>query len=139
MPEISVLRSVTVGFAAAAAAALLLSGCGSQSKDNSPPSATIGESGAQVELGNTINYLSVGTTTDLDCADGKSLNIGGSNNTLTVKGTCASVNVGGNDNKITLDTVNKDIRIGGVNNTISYKAGEPKIDNTSDSNKIAKA
>ena len=51
---------------------------------------TAGTSGAQVEIGNTINYGSFGTTADIDCADGKSLNIGGSNNTLTVKGTCAS-------------------------------------------------
>ena len=39
----------------------------------------------QVEIGNTINYGSFGTTADIDCADGKSLNVGGSNNTLTVK------------------------------------------------------
>ena len=65
------------------------------------PTATAGTSGAQVEVGNTINYGSFGTTADIDCADGKSLNIGGSNNTLTVKGTCANVNIGGADNKVT--------------------------------------
>ncbi len=123
---------------AAVATAIALAGCGSESKDTNAPTATVGSPGAQVELGNTINYLSVGTTTELDCADGKSLNIGGSNNTLTVKGTCASVNVGGNDNKVTMDTVNKDIRVGGINNTITYRSGEPEIDNTSDSNKITK-
>ena len=79
-----------------------LAGCGSDSSDTNTPTATAGSSGAQVEIGNTINYGSFGTTADIDCADGKSLNVGGSNNTLTVKGTCANVNIGGADNKITI-------------------------------------
>ena len=54
--------------------------------DTDSPTATAGTSGAQVEVGNTINYGSFGTTADIDCADGKSLNVGGSNNTLTVHG-----------------------------------------------------
>ena len=66
--------------------ALGLAGCGSESSDTNTPTATAGTSGAQVEVGNTINYGSFGTTADIDCADGKSLNVGGSNNTLTVKG-----------------------------------------------------
>ena len=80
----------------------MLAGCGSESSDTDTPTATAGTSGGQVEVGNTINYGSFGTTADIDCADGKSLNIGGSNNTLTVKGTCANVNIGGADNKVTL-------------------------------------
>ena len=84
----------------AVAVAAALAGCGSNSSDTTSPTGTAGKSGAQVEVGNTINYGSFGTTADIDCADGKSLNVGGSNNTLTVKGTCASVNIGGADNKI---------------------------------------
>src|ERR1700716_2095505 len=60
-------------------------------------------SGAQVEIGETINYGSIDTTETLDCASGKSLNVLGSNNTLTVKGSCTDVTVGGSGNKITLD------------------------------------
>ncbi len=59
-----------------------------------------GRAGSAVEVANTINYGSFGTTTEIDCGDGKSLNVGGSNNTLTVTGSCASVNVGGADNRI---------------------------------------
>ena len=94
-----------IGSLAAAASlfglALGLAGCGSESSDTNKPTATAGSSGAQVEVGNTINYGSFGTTASIDCADGKALNVGGSNNTLTVKGTCANVNIGGTDNKIT--------------------------------------
>src|SRR6478736_7284506 len=107
---------------AIAAATLGVAACGSESKDTNTPSITAGTSGAQIEIGNTINYGSFGTTADIDCADGKSLNVGGSNNTLTVKGTCASVNIGGADNKITFETVNDSISVVGLNNTVSYKA-----------------
>src|SRR3989337_1928761 len=89
-------------------AALLLAGCSSESSDTYTPTATAGTSGAQVEVGNTINYGSFGTTADIDCADGKSLNVGGANNTLTVKGSCANVNIGGSDNKITFDKIDKE-------------------------------
>ncbi len=95
-------------------------------------------SGAQVEVGNTINYGSFGTTADIDCADGKSLNIGGSNNTLTVKGTCASVNIGGADNKVTFDKVDKDISVVGLNNTVTYKDGDPKVNDLGSGNTIKK-
>ena len=122
----------------AAAAALTLAACGSESSDTATPSATAGESGVNVEVGNTINYMSVGTTTDIDCADGKSLTVGGTNNTLTVKGTCANVNIGGSDNKITLERIDKGLTIIGLNNTVSYAAGDPKVTNTGSNNKVNK-
>ena len=127
-----------IGMTAAAAAAVGLAGCGSESKDTNRGTATAGTSGAQVEVGNTINYGSFGTTADIDCADGKSLNVGGSNNTLTIKGTCASVNIGGADNKITFNKIDKDVSVVGVNNTVTYKDGDPKVSDLGSGNKINK-
>jgi hypothetical protein len=122
----------------AAAAAFTLAACGSESSDTTTPSATAGQSGVNVEVGNTINYMSVGTTTDIDCADGKSLTVGGTNNTLTVKGTCANVNIGGSDNKITFERIDKGLTIIGLNNTVTYTAGDPKVTNTGSNNKVNK-
>src|SRR5271166_685466 len=122
--------------AAAAAAAVGLAGCSSGSTNK--PTATAGTSGARVELGNTINYGSFNTTADIDCADGKSLNVGGSNNTLTVKGTCASVNIGGTSNKITFDKISDNISIVGVNNAVTYKDGNPKVNNLGSGNQVNK-
>ncbi|ANW63473.1 hypothetical protein MMUR_54760 [Mycolicibacterium murale] len=119
-----------------AAAALSLVACGSESSDTTSPTVTAGSSGAQVEVGNTINYGSFGTTAEIDCADGKSLNVGGSNNTLTVTGVCASINIGGADNRITIDTVDNELTVVGINNTVTYSAGEPKVDNLGSGNKI---
>jgi len=119
-------------------AAVVLVGCGGQDKNPDNPTATAGKSGAQVEIGNTINYGSFGTTADLDCADGKSLNVGGSNNTLTVKGKCASVNIGGADNKITFEEISTDISLVGLNNTVTYKNGDPKINNLGSGNTVSK-
>ncbi len=93
---------------------------------------------AQVQIGNTLNYGSMGTTANIDCADGKSLNVGGSNNTLTVTGTCSTVSIGGADNKITFDKIDKRINVIGLNNTITYKDGDPKVENLGQSNTITK-
>ncbi|HEX2214724.1 MAG TPA: DUF3060 domain-containing protein, partial [Mycobacterium sp.] len=112
--------------AAVSTLAVTLAGCGATSEDTNTPTATAGSSGAQIEIGNTINYGSFGTTTDIDCADGKSLNVGGSNNTLTVIGTCANVNIGGSDNKITLERVGSELAVVGLNNTVTYRDGEPQ-------------
>ena len=127
-----------IASAAIAVCALGLAGCGSQSKDSNAPTATAGTSGAQVEIGNTINYGSFGTTAEIDCGGGKSLNVGGSNNTLTVRGTCGSVNIGGADNKITFDTVDKALSVVGLNNTVTYKNGNPKVDDLGSGNTISK-
>jgi hypothetical protein len=129
--------SVRLVGVALVSAALGLAGCGSDGKKQ-PATATAGTSGAQVEIANTINYGSFGTTADIDCGQGKSLNVGGSNNTLTVKGTCDSVNIGGADNKITLEKVDTDISVVGLNNTVTYKAGDPKVDDLGSGNKITK-
>jgi hypothetical protein len=120
------------------AVGLALTGCGSESSDTATPTVTAGTSGGQVEIGNTINYGSFGTTADIDCADGKSVNIGGSNNTLTVKGTCSNVNIGGADNKLTFERIDKEISVVGLNNTVTYKDGEPKINDTGSNNKVSK-
>jgi hypothetical protein len=115
-----------------------LVGCGAGDNSSPPPTATAGTSGAQVEIGNTINYGSFGTTASVDCANGKSLNVGGSNNTLTVTGTCASVNIGGADNKVTFDKIDRSLSVVGLNNTVTYRAGDPKVDDLGSGNKVGK-
>jgi uncharacterized lipoprotein YehR (DUF1307 family) len=125
-----------------------LAGCGGKNNNAAPsttsPSSTSStpstpSTGAQVDIGNTINYGSLGTTTTLDCGDGKSLNVGGSNNTLTVNGTCGTVSIGGADNKITINKIDKNLNVVGFNNTITYKDGNPKVDNLGSGNTINKA
>ncbi|MBX7452098.1 DUF3060 domain-containing protein [Mycolicibacterium sp. 3033] len=132
------MKRLLLGGTALCTAVLGLSACGSTSSDTDQPTATAGSSGAQIEIGNTINYGSLGTTADLDCADGKSLNVGGSNNTLTVMGTCANVNIGGADNKITFDKVDKELSVVGINNTVTYREGDPKVNDTGSNNTISK-
>ena len=127
-----------------------IAGCGPKNGNTVPstspgasptsPTPSTTRTGAQFDIGNTINYGSLGTTTTLDCGDGKSLNVGGSNNTLTVKGTCGTVSIGGTaDNKITIDKIDKQLNVVGFNNTISYKDGNPKVDNLGSGNTINKA
>ena len=135
-------------------AMLGVAGCGKQSNTGNPASTSAGSSTAasssnpatstpesstaQIQIGNTLNYGSFGTTADLDCGDGKGLNVGGSNNTLTVKGTCSSVSIGGADNKITFAKIDKLLTVVGLNNSITYKDGDPKVQNLGQSNTINK-
>src|SRR4029077_2149038 len=133
--------------AAPALAALVLAGCSSTanppggvttttkgsattttSAGAAPTTGTSASTTASVEIGNTINYGSIGTTSTLDCADGKSLNVAGSHNTLTVTGHCAAVTIGGTGNNITIDKIDNKLRVVGMNNTITYKDGDPKVD-----------
>jgi Protein of unknown function (DUF3060) len=123
---------------AAALIAVGMAGCGSKSSDTSSPTATAGSSGLYVEVGNTINFGGSQVTTEIDCADGKSLNVGMNDNVLTVKGTCAEVRVGGSNNTITLNQVDTLISVAGTNNKISYKAGDPRVEKLGDSNQINK-
>ena len=124
-------RAVPALLAGMAVAAL--TGCGSGGDG-----ATAGTSGAQVQVGNTINYGSFGTIAEIDCADGKALNVGGSNNVLTVRGSCSAVNVGGADNKLTVDTIDLDLSVVGLNNTVVYRSGEPRVNNLGTGNDIRK-
>jgi DUF3060 family protein len=126
------LRFVGALAAVAALGATGLAGC----SDSGSPTVSAGSSGVQVEIANTINYGSVGTTADIDCADGKSLTVGGSNNTLTVKGTCSNVNVGGADNRLTFDEIVDALNVVGLNNTVSYSNGQPKVNDTGSGNSI---
>ncbi|EKF24866.1 hypothetical protein C731_1041 [Mycolicibacterium hassiacum DSM 44199] len=132
------MRTRWTTWPAAVAAALLVAGCGSDHGDSDAPSATLGTSGARVDIGQSINYGSVGTTADIDCADGKALNIAGSNNKLTVKGTCASVTITGADNRVTIDRVEKEIHVLGLNNTVNYRDGEPSVHDAGSNNTVTK-
>ena len=139
---------MTAGLVLTTVAIFGAAGCGqgnhgavpsSGSPSSSRPAPTTSSTGAQFDIGNTINYGSLGTTTTLDCGDGKSLNVGGSNNTLTVKGSCGTVSIGGADNKITIDKIDNQLNVVGFNNTISYKDGDPKVENLGSGNTINKA
>ena len=77
---------MAVRVCATALAVLLTAGCGSGSPAINPA--------------DLITYDSLGTRAEIDCENGKSLVIGGSNNTLTVRGICLSVRVGGASERI---------------------------------------
>jgi hypothetical protein len=85
----------------------------------------------------TIYYGSFGTTSAVDCADGKSLNVAGSNNALTVRGRCEAVNVAGADNRISVERVDKSLTITGLNNSVSYRGGDPRVDDRGSGNTVA--
>lgn len=136
---------------AAIATAVGLVGC--SSKTASPPAATSGSSGTSAtsgassattgsetgesstslpsistttQVGNTIVYALTGQTSTIPCENGKSLNVTGGNNTLTVTGTCDEVSVAGVKNTITFENkITSKLTILGINNTLNLKGGKP--------------
>lgn len=121
------LRARSPALSTVLAATLAIAGCGSDGD----------RGGRQIEVGSTINYGSFGTRADIDCGQGKSLNVGGSNNTLTVRGTCASVSVGGADNAITIARVDGELAVVGLNNTVTYQDGDPEVTDTGTGNRVS--
>jgi hypothetical protein len=107
-----------------------IAGCGSDEQEAPGPPVA--------EINNTINDGTFGRTATVDCADGKGLNIGGSQNTLTVTGRCGSVVIGGDENKITFERVDTEIIVAGLNNTVSYHDGDPQIQDLGTGNTITK-
>lgn len=105
----------------------LLAGCGSGD----------GPAGSQPVAG-TVDYGSFGTTATIDCADGSSVNIAGSNNRLNISGRCDSIRVGGADNRITIEQIDGELTVAGLNNTIVYRGGEPAISDTGPGNRISR-
>ncbi|BBZ21782.1 DUF3060 domain-containing protein [Mycolicibacter hiberniae] len=111
--------------------AVVLTGCGSPA----PKSARIAKSyGGQ--FSDMLSYASFGATSALDCADGKSLTVAGSNNTLTVRGSCEAVDVSGADNRITIERIGKTLTLTGLNNSVTYRNGEPKVDDRGSGNTV---
>lgn len=123
-------------FLAAGIALLALAGgvIGCESEP-APRSARIA-TGYDGRFADMINYESFGTTSAVDCADGKTLNVGGSNNTLTVRGRCEVVTVRGADNRISVERVDKSLTITGLNNSVSYRSGEPRVDDRGSGNTV---
>ncbi len=108
-------------------AALLLAGCGSNDG-----------AGSTDQAGNAVNYGSFGTRATIDCGRGKSLTVGGSNNSLKVTGTCSSVTIEGADNTIAVARIDGDLSVVGLNNTVTYKDGDPKVDDSGSGNRISR-
>ncbi len=127
IPRSSLVTAVALAAIAASA------GCESEPP---PKSARISKS-YDGRFADRISYESFGTTSVIDCGDGKSLTVAGSNNSLTVRGRCETVNVTGADNRITIGRVDTSLTVGGLNNSVSYRSGDPTVDDRGSGNTIS--
>jgi hypothetical protein len=48
------------------------------------------------------------------------------------------VDIGGTNNKITIDKINTKLTVLGMNNTVTYKDGDPKVSNHGSGNTVNK-
>nr|MCH9722297.1 DUF3060 domain-containing protein [Actinomycetes bacterium] len=89
--------------------------------------------------GSTITYGSFGTSADIDCGQGGSLAVSGSNNILTVSGSCTAISIGGADNTIIAERIDGLLTVAGLNNIVSYQLGDPTVNDEGSGNRISKA
>ncbi len=111
---------------AALAAATMVAGCGGERSRPYPQTIE------------TVGYGSVGKSAQIDCGAGKSLDVTGSNNSLTVLGACWSVRVSGADNRIRLERIDGDLSVTGLNNTVDYRDGDPAVHDEGSGNRISR-
>ncbi|MDO3129185.1 DUF3060 domain-containing protein [Mycobacteroides abscessus subsp. bolletii] len=109
-----------------------------------PPSTSTSTSAstptsAKVNIGDETVIGYFGQTTTATCEAGKSLNITGANNTLTITGPCETVTVSGFSNTVTFGELKTEVTVTGYGNKLTYKTGEPKINNYGSNNTIGKA
>jgi len=142
--------ATAVGLVGCSSTANPPAGGGSSTKSSSTATTSSAGSGTEtttgggptistsVEVGNTIVYAYTNQTATISCEEGKSLNVTGGKNTLTVTGTCETVSVGGTKNNLTIDKVNTKITVLGMDNTITYKDGDPKVSNIGHNNTVTK-
>lgn len=121
-------------FSAAGLALLAIAAVGCQSE--APHRSARLSKNYDGRFANTISYESFGTTAAVDCADGKSLDVAGSNNTLTVRGRCEAVSVMGADNRITVEHIAKKLTLTGFHNSVTYRGGDPTVDDRGSSNTV---
>jgi hypothetical protein len=63
------------------------------------------------------------------CADGEDVDVGGTNNQISLTGRCGKVSVEGIGNTVSIDTA-ANIDVAGRNNTVTYASGKPAVNKT---------
>jgi hypothetical protein len=84
-----------------------------------------------------VSVSGVGGHRTIACHDG-TVSISGVDNTVVLTGQCRSVTVSGVQNNVTVETADT-ISASGFNNRVTYASGTPHVDNSGDSNVVAKS
>jgi hypothetical protein len=71
-------------------------------------------------------FTGIAQTKSHTCKDGEDIDVGGTNNQISLTGRCGKVTVEGIGNTVCLETA-ASIDAGGRNNTVTYTRGEPKV------------
>ena len=100
---------------------------------NRPPAPTFAPSAPSGD----VSVSGVGGHRTIACHDGI-VSISGVDNTVVVTGQCRSVTVSGAQNVVTVETADT-ISASGFNNRVTYSSGAPHIDQSGDSNVVARS
>ena len=71
-------------------------------------------------------FTGIGQTQSHACTEGENIDVGGTNNDVTLTGKCGEVTVAGLENTVVLETA-ASIDVSGKNNEVTWSKGEPKV------------
>lgn len=71
-------------------------------------------------------FNGIGQTQSHACTEGENIDVGGTNNDVTLTGRCGEVTVGGLENTVIIEAA-ASIDVSGKNNEVTWSKGEPKV------------
>lgn len=81
-------------------------------------------------------FTGIGQTQSHACSEGENVDVGGTNNEVTLTGRCGEVTVAGLENTVILEAA-ASIDVSGKHNEVTWSKGEPKV-TRSGSNRVVK-
>ena len=96
---------------------------------------TLSGAGAVGHVDGGIAFTGIGQTRAHACKAGENVDVGGTDNELTLTGPCGAVTVAGLSNEVTLDTA-ASLEVSGRNNLVTYSSGEPRVSKSGTGNRV---
>jgi hypothetical protein len=93
---------------------------------NGTKQVVLSGAGAVAKVDGGTAFTGVAQTKTYACSDGEDVDVGGTNNSISLTGKCGRITIAGIGNSVSLDTA-ASIEAGGRNNTVTYASGEPKV------------
>jgi len=104
---------------------------------NGQKQLTLSGAGAIAKSDGGHAFTGIAQTEEHACAPGEDIDVGGTNNHLTLTGTCGEVTVGGLGQVVTIERA-ASITLSGKNNTVTWTHGEPKVTKSGSGNQALK-
>ncbi len=105
---------------------------------NGPKQLTLSGAGAVASSDAGHAFTGIAQTEEHACAPGEDIDVSGTNNHLTLTGSCGEVTVSGLGQTVSIERAAA-ITLSGKNNTVTWAHGEPKVTKSGAGNQASRA